>query len=97
MLIGSVARQAERGVYGAKPFGTDESVDVRTALRSFTRWSAHQLFLEDRIGSLEPGKYADIAVWDRNPYEVPTDDLRDMRCEMTVFDGTIVFDAEGEG
>ncbi|MEJ2206902.1 MAG: amidohydrolase [Gemmatimonadota bacterium] len=93
----SVARQAERGVYGATPFGTDESVDVHTALRSFTRWSAHQLFLEDRIGSLEPGKYADIAVWDRNPYDVPTDDLRDMRCEMTVFDGTIVFDAEWEG
>jgi predicted amidohydrolase YtcJ len=91
----SVARQTERGVYGPTPFGTDEAVDVRDALRSFTAWSAHQFFLEDRIGSLEPGKYADIAVWDRNPYDVPTEELRDMTCEMTVFDGKIVYDAEG--
>jgi predicted amidohydrolase YtcJ len=82
-------------VYGPTPFGTDEAVDVRDALRSFTAWSAHQFFLEDRIGSLEPGKYADIAVWDRNPYDVPTEELRDMTCEMTVFDGKIVYDAEG--
>jgi predicted amidohydrolase YtcJ len=93
----SVARQTERGVYGPTPFGTDESVNVREALRSFSAWSARQFFLEDHIGSLEPGKYADIAVWDRNPYEVPTAALRDMRCELTVFDGKIVFDAEAEG
>ncbi len=89
----SVARQTERGVYGPTPFGTDEAVDARTALRSFTTWGAHQFFLEDRIGSLEPGKYADIAVWDRNPYTVPAGDLRDMRCEMTVFDGKVVYRA----
>jgi predicted amidohydrolase YtcJ len=90
----SVARQTERGVYGPTPFGTAEAVDVGVALRSFTAWSAHQFFLDDRIGSLEPGKYADIAVWDRNPYAVPTEDLREMRCEMTVFDGRVVYRAE---
>ena len=76
-------------------FGTDESIDVHDALRSFTAWSAHQFFMDDRIGSLEPGKYADIAVWDRNPYAVPTEDLRDMRCAMTVFDGKVVYRADG--
>ncbi len=91
----SVARRTERGVYGPTPFGTDEAIDVHDALRSFTTWSAHQFFMDDRIGSLEPGKYADIAVWDRNPYAVPTGDLRDMRCEMTVFDGEVVYRAEG--
>jgi hypothetical protein len=79
------------GVYGANPYGTDEAVDVQTALKSFTIWGAHQMFLEDKVGSIEVGKYADLAVWDRNLYEVPMVDLKDMQCEMTVFDGEIVF------
>jgi len=87
----SVARETLKGVYGAHPFGTAESVDVRTALRSYTRWSAHQLFLDDRVGSIEPGKRADIAVWDRDLYTVPAGDLKDMKCEMTIFDGQIVY------
>ena len=70
-----------------------ESVDIKTALRSYTIWAAHQLFLDDRIGSIEVGKDADIAVWDRDPYTVPTDSLKDMRCELTLFRGHIVYRA----
>ena len=43
-------------------FGTAESVDVHSALRSYTAANARLLFLEDRIGTLEVGKDADIAV-----------------------------------
>ena len=46
-------------MYGAHPFGTAEAIDVHTALRSYTAWAAHQLFLEDKIGTIEPGKEAD--------------------------------------
>ena len=54
-------------------------------------WAAHQLFLEDRIGSIEVGKDADIAVWDRNMYSVPTADVKDLRCELTLVRGAIVY------
>jgi predicted amidohydrolase YtcJ len=91
----SIARQTLKGVYGAHPFGTAESVDVHAALRSYTTWAARQLFLEDRVGSIELGKDADIAVWDRDLYTVPTDDLKDMKCEMTIFGGQIVYRATG--
>ena len=92
----SVARRPLLGVYGEQPYGTDESVDAETALRSFTTWVAHQMFLEDRVGTIEPGMYADLAVWDRNPLEVETPALRDMACEMTVFNGDVVYErAEG--
>jgi predicted amidohydrolase YtcJ len=87
----SVVRETLKGVYGAHPFGTAESVDVHTALRSYTLWAAHQLFLDDRVGSIEPGKRADIAVWDRDLYTVPPGELKDMKCEMTIFDGHIVY------
>jgi len=89
----SVVREPLKGVYGKHPFGTAESVDVHTALRSYTTWAAHQLFLDNRIGSIEKGKDADIAVWDRDPFTVPSDDLKDMKCLLTVFRGRIVWDA----
>lgn len=90
-LWASIARRTLNGTYGATPFGTEESVDIRTALRSYTSWAARQIFLEDRTGTIEVGKDADIAVWDRNLYEIATDQLKDLTCEMTLFRGAIVY------
>ena len=90
----AVTRQPALSIYGGDPFGRDEAVDVRTALRAATIWAARQMFLETKIGSIEVGKYADLAVWDRNPYQVSTSDLKEMRCELTVFSGKIVFQGD---
>ncbi len=70
-----------------------ESVDVHAALRSYTIWAARQLFIEQRTGSLETGKSADVAVWDRDPYKVPTAKLKDLQCELTLFGDRVVYDA----
>jgi predicted amidohydrolase YtcJ len=51
------------------------------------------MFLEKKIGSIEVGKYADLAVWDRDFYAIPSDRIKDAKCLMTIFDGKIVFDA----
>jgi predicted amidohydrolase YtcJ len=88
----AVQRQALKGTYGLHPFGSAEDVDIRAALRAYTAEGARQLFLEDKIGSLEPGKEADIAVWDRNMYSVPASELKDMKCEMTLFHGAVVYE-----
>jgi predicted amidohydrolase YtcJ len=90
----SVQRETEKGVYGSHPFGTAESVDVHTALRSYTAWAARQLFLEDKIGSLELGKEADIAVWDKDMYTIPPAELRNLKCEMTIYHGDVVYRSE---
>ena len=92
-LWASVERETLKGTYGAHPFGTAESVDIRTALLSYTAWGARQLFLEDRIGSLEIGKEADIAVWDRDMYTMPAQQLRNLKCTMTLLHGQVVFDS----
>lgn len=89
----AIARQPLLGVYGGDPFGRDESVDVHTALRAVTIWAARQMFLEKKIGSIEVGKYADLAVWDRDFYSVPTAEIKDAKCLMTMFDGKVVYDA----
>ena len=87
----SVARETLNGTHGARPFGTAEAVDVRTALRSYTAWAAARIFLDDRLGTIEAGKDADLAVWDRSPYEVSTAALKDLRCEMTFVRGRLVY------
>jgi predicted amidohydrolase YtcJ len=76
---------------GAHPFGMSEAVDIHAALRSYTAWAAPMLFLEDQIGTLGPGKHADIAIWDRNLYTIPSEALKDLHCEMTLLDGKIVY------
>ena len=72
-----------------------EAVDIHTALRSYTAWGARQMFLENKIGSLEVGKKADIAIWDRDLYSVRTDQIKDMKCLMTLVDGDVVYTAAG--
>ena len=87
----SMERETLKGVYGAHPFGTAEAIDVHTALRSYTAWAARQLFLEDKIGTIEPGKDADIAVWDHDLYTMPARDIKNLKCELTLFAGRVVY------
>ena len=90
-LWASLARQTAKGTFGLHPFGMAEAIDARTALRSYTAWGARQMFLEDKIGTLEPGKRADIAIWDRDIYTIPTDQIKEMKCLMTLLDGEVVY------
>ena len=92
-LWASVARQTLHGTYGAQPFGTAEAISAADALKSYTIWAAHQMFLDTETGSLEPGKSADIAIWDRDPLTAPTAALKDLKCELTLFRGAVVYQA----
>ena len=87
----SMTRRPMMGTYGEYPYGTEQGVDVRSALRSYTIWNARQLFLEDKVGSIEVGKYADIAVWDKDLYSIPTDEIKEMECQLTLVEGKIVY------
>ena len=89
----SMARQPVLGVYGFDAFGQDETIDARTALRSFTLWAAHQMFLDDKTGSIEVGKYADIAVWNSDLYTAPLDAIKNLECQLTLFQGDVVYRA----
>jgi predicted amidohydrolase YtcJ len=91
----SMAIQPMIGAYGLHPYGTEQCVDVRSALRSYTIWNARQLFLEDKIGSIEVGKYGDLAVWDKDIYTIPTEEIKDIKCQLTLFNGKIVYAKEG--
>jgi hypothetical protein len=67
-----------------------ERVSRQDALRMLTIWPAHFLFAEDRLGSIEPGKLADLVVVDRDPLTCPEDELRRIEPVMTILGGKIV-------
>lgn len=62
-----------------------EGLDEETALAAITLNAAKAVGLADRLGSLEVGKIANLAVFDGHPFEFRT------RCKMTLIDGQIVY------
>jgi predicted amidohydrolase YtcJ len=73
-LAAAISRQDPNGVPpgGWRP---EERVSFETALAGFTRNAAYAGFAEDRIGSLEPGKWADFILVDRDPAAVSPKEL----------------------
>ena len=67
--------------------GPEECVSVREALDILTRNGAFQLRLEDRKGSLEPGKDADFCVLSEDPFALPREELHRIRVLETWTDG----------
>ncbi len=77
-----------------KVSGPDQCVDFATALRAYTINAARQSFAEDWRGSLEPGKVADLVVLDTDPMSVEPADFADIKVDLTVIDGTPVFERQ---
>ena len=64
------------------------------ALRLFTRGNSWFLRMEDKIGSIEEGKLADLVVLNSDYFQVRDEDIKKIRPVMTVVGGKIVYDAE---
>ena len=75
-----------------KPLHPEEALSREQAIRFYTINNAHLLFLEDRIGSLEPGKQADFVVIDRDLLTCPEDQIKQTRVLATYLDGKRVFE-----
>ncbi|MEP7354556.1 MAG: amidohydrolase family protein [Acidobacteriota bacterium] len=60
------------------------------ALRLFTRENSWFLRMEDKIGSIETGKLADLAVLDRDYFAVPEAEIKQIRSAMTIVNGRVV-------
>ena len=65
------------------------------ALQSYTLGCAQAVFDEDELGSLTPGKRADLVVLDANPLTVPESELTELQVEMTWVDGKLRYRREG--
>ena len=57
----------------------------------FTIWPAYTAFEENDKGSIEPGKLADFTVLSQDIMKIPEPEILNMRAEMTVIGGEIVY------
>jgi predicted amidohydrolase YtcJ len=73
-----------------------ESIDRETMLRAYTINAAKTLRLDDRIGSLAPGKQADLIVLDRDVFKVSDAELFDTKVLQTWFAGKPVYQAAAD-
>jgi predicted amidohydrolase YtcJ len=75
----------------------EESLTREQALRFYTIQNAYIMFMDDAIGSLEPGKLADLAVLDRDILSCPVNEIKDTRVLQTYVGGKLVYEpAAGE-
>ncbi|MBD3207042.1 amidohydrolase family protein [Candidatus Bathyarchaeota archaeon] len=80
------------GIWGAVDHPIRENaIDLVEAVKCYTYNAAYASFQEDHVGSIEPGKLADIAVFDKELDELPREELKEASCYMTLVNGKILY------
>ena len=80
-----ISRESTAGVV----IGPEQRIDRTSALRAITIDAAWQVFMDDKVGSIEPGKRADLVVLSDNP--LTAGDVRSIKVDRTVIDGATAY------
>ena len=83
-IFWAFARMMDRKAWDGKVYGPSQKINRQEGLKAITMWGAQYLLKEDLLGSLEPGKYADFTVLDRDILTIPDEEIEDIRVLMTV-------------
>ena len=77
------------GQSGSNTLGSGQRIDLQQALRMITIDAAYVLGLDNKIGSIEPGKLADFTVLNQDPHDVKPAAIRDIAVWGTVLGGRV--------
>lgn len=74
-----------------KPY--DEKLSVDDGIASYTINNAYQMHMEDKIGTIEVGKYADLVILEENLFEVPVSEIHNVKICETIVEGKTIYKA----
>ena len=83
LLQTAVTRKTTSGIVISGP----EKITVMEGLKALTINSGYIMNMDDKVGSLEIGKYADLIILDKSPLKVSPDTLRDIKILKTIVNG----------
>jgi predicted amidohydrolase YtcJ len=75
----------------------DERLDLATMIAAYTSNAAWLMRQEESTGRIAVGMRADLVVLDRNLFEIPSEDISEVRVLLTLFDGKAVYEAPAAG
>jgi hypothetical protein len=87
----AVTRRCADGAPGPQGWYPEQRLDVEEAVRAYTRGAAYAVGLEQRLGSLTPGKWADLVVLDRDIFTVDPMEIVDTQVQATMIAGEFVY------
>ena len=85
-----MAWQAVTRKYDGQVWQPEERIDRVHALKMYSIWAAEYVQKQDKLGSLEAGKFADLLIIDRDYFTVPVDDILKVHPLMTMVGGKMV-------
>lgn len=91
-MEGLVTRRNPSGKFGDSTLWPEQALDVGAALEIYTLNGARAMRLDHVTGSIEVGKSADMIVIDRNPFEIRSDEIADIKVITTYFEGSPVYE-----
>jgi predicted amidohydrolase YtcJ len=89
-LVGIQAAVVRR-THSGRLLGPDQSIRVVDAFRMYTQKAAYAAFEETLKGTLEIGKYADLAVFYADPFKIPVAELVHLPIAYTIVGGQVVY------
>ena len=75
-------------------FIPEECISIKEALKTYTINGAYAAFEEDVKGSIDAGKLADLVILDKNPLEIPKNEIKNLQVLETIIRGKTVFKKE---
>ena len=93
-LLGIYAAVTRRTLDDKNPDGwvPEQKISVEEAIKCYTINNAYAAFEEDKKGSIEKGKFADLVVLADDILTIDPVKIKDVKVDMTVFDGDIIYD-----
>ena len=88
----AVLRQNEKGE-PRNGWYPEERLTVAEAVRGYTMGAAYAVGLENELGSITPGKLADLTVLDRDIFCIEPEEMASVKPVMTIFNGRVVYPA----